>query len=150
MLGNLTESNMLQYLGIIEQKTTEVLQAYAATQLSMSSNANTAGNEQASKELHLTVVQQKGPVFDDIMREYDDMMKEGGALPGAVSEAGSAAGGATGVGSVTEEFRGLALTSTTAMDSGSEDDERPLTRQELDKKTMKEFARKTKQQQQQQ
>lgn len=34
MLGNqgVTESNMMQYLGIIEQRTSEILQAYAASQ----------------------------------------------------------------------------------------------------------------------
>lgn len=35
MLGNqgVTESNMMQYLGVIEQRTTEILQAYAASQI---------------------------------------------------------------------------------------------------------------------
>lgn len=34
MLGNqgVTESNMMQYLGIIEQRASEILQAYAASQ----------------------------------------------------------------------------------------------------------------------
>lgn len=34
MLGNqgVTESNMMQYLGIIEQRTSEILQAYATSQ----------------------------------------------------------------------------------------------------------------------
>eukprot|EP01042_Synura_sphagnicola_P030616 gene30616-39443_t len=41
MLGNqgVTESNMMQYLGIIEQRTSEILQAYAATQTLHSSEA---------------------------------------------------------------------------------------------------------------
>jgi hypothetical protein len=35
MLGNqgVTESNMMQYLGIIEQRTIEILQMYAASQV---------------------------------------------------------------------------------------------------------------------
>ena len=35
MLGNqgVTETNMLQYLGIIEQRTSEILQQFAATQI---------------------------------------------------------------------------------------------------------------------
>jgi len=37
MLGNqgVTESNMMQYLGIIEQRTSEILQAYAASQIGL-------------------------------------------------------------------------------------------------------------------
>jgi hypothetical protein len=128
LLGNLTESNMLQYLGIIEQKTTEVLHAYAATQLSI-----TPLSEAGSKDLHLTVVQQKGPVFEEIMREYDDMIRESSAsagmdpqLPSAVMHGGP---------------------KDTAQDekadgSDSEDDERPLTRQELDRKNLREFNKK--------
>ena len=116
LLGNLTESNMLQYLGVIEQKTTEVLHAYAATQLSINPQ-----REAGAKELHLTVVQQKGPVFDEIMREYEEMIREsnGGSsdiLPGAKEDRTD--------------------------DSNSEDDERPLTRQALDKKSQREFSRK--------
>ena len=36
-MGNqgVTESNMLQYLGIIEQRTTDILQAYAHSQMGL-------------------------------------------------------------------------------------------------------------------
>lgn len=113
---------MLQYLGIIEQKTSEVLQAYAATQLSI-----TPLNEQSSKELHLTVVQPKGPIYEDIMKEYEEM------ISGETQMHFTALGDKV---PVIDEHANEA-------DSNSEDDERPLTRQELDKKTFREFSKKT-------
>ena len=125
LLGNLTESNMLQYLGIIEQKTTEVLHAYAATQLSI-----TPLNDAGVKDLHLTVVQPKGPVFDDILREYEEMLRESSG--GAVSDVAPQPAGA-GTIATKDDLR--------TDDSNSEDDERPLTRQELDKKSQREFSR---------
>lgn len=130
MLGNLTESNMLQYLGIIEQKTTEVLQAYAATQLSIAPIG-----ERGSKELHLTVVQQKGPVFDDIAQEYEDTIKE-------ISGVGNFTGNGVDVLYGNASAAGLGGLGVEGETNG-EDDERPLTRQELDKKTVREFTRKT-------
>lgn len=42
MLGNqgVTESNMMQYLGVIEQRTTEILQAYAASQIGQTNESS--------------------------------------------------------------------------------------------------------------
>lgn len=98
ILGNqgVTESNMMQYLGIIEQRTSEILQAYAASQIGQP-------NEQA---LQLPSV---GPPVSPTKLtvaapSYEDM--------------------------------------SSGEDSDSEEDERPLTRQELDKRTLREFSRK--------
>lgn len=53
MLGNqgVTESNMMQYLGIIEQRTGEILQAYAASQ-QMTQAVETQVREYSSTLLH--------------------------------------------------------------------------------------------------
>lgn len=99
MLGNqgVTESNMMQYLGIIEQRTSEILQAYAASQIGLA-------NDQT---LQLpSVVQADGTHKISVHPpSYDDMSS------GEDSE-------------------------------GEEEDERPLTRHELEKRTLKDFTRK--------
>lgn len=100
MLGNqgVTESNMMQYLGIIEQRTTEILQAYAASQIGMPNEAT----------LQLPqVVQTDGPgkIHPNAIPSYEEM--------------------------------------SSGEDSDGEKDERPLTRQELEKRTLKEFNRKS-------
>ncbi len=99
MLGNqgVTESNMMQYLGIIEQRTTEILQAYAASQIGLP-------NE--------TTLQ----------------------LPSVVHVEGSAK---IAVQPPTYEEM------SSGEDSEGEKDERPLTRQELEKRTLREFMRKS-------
>ena len=101
MLGNqgVTESNMMQYLGLIEQRTAEILQAYAASQ------ANAAGvNLDLSLQLptvipadHATKILVQPPSYDDI---------------------------------------------SSGEDSEDEQDERPLTRHELEKRSAREVARK--------
>lgn len=98
MLGNqgVTESNMMQYLGIIEQRTSEILQAYAASQIGQP-------NEQ-SLQLPSVVVAESPSKLSVVAPSYEDM--------------------------------------SSGEDSDSEEDERPLTRQELDKRTMREFSRK--------
>lgn len=97
MLGTqgVTESNMMQYLGIIEQRTSEILQAYAASQIGLP-------NEQTLQLPSVVAVEasQKIPVHPP---SYDDM---------------------------------------SSSDSGEDEDERPLTRHELEKRTLKEFTRK--------
>jgi chromosome segregation ATPase len=98
MLGNqgVTESNMMQYLGIIEQRTSEILQAYAASQIGQP-------NEQ-SLQLPSVVAAESPSKLNIVAPSYEDM--------------------------------------SSGEDSDSEEDERPLTRQELDKRTMREFSRK--------
>lgn len=98
MLGNqgVTESNMMQYLGIIEQRTSEILQAYAASQIGQP-------NEQ-TLSLPSVVAAESPSKLLVIAPSYEDM--------------------------------------SSGEDSDSEEDERPLTRQELDKRTLREFSRK--------
>jgi coiled-coil domain-containing protein 63/114 len=98
MLGNqgVTESNMMQYLGIIEQRTSEILQAYAASQIGQP-------NEQ-SLQLPSVMVADSPSKLNVMAPSYEDM--------------------------------------SSGEDSDSEEDERPLTRQELDKRTLREFSRK--------
>lgn len=100
MLGNqgVTESNMMQYLGIIEQRTTEILQAYAASQIGMPNEAT----------LQLPTVMPTdgvGKLQPTTIPSYEEM--------------------------------------SSGEDSDGEKDERPLTRQELEKRTLKEFTRKS-------
>jgi chromosome segregation ATPase len=99
MLGNqgVTESNMMQYLGIIEQRTTEILQAYAASQIGLP-------NESTLQLLSVVPVDGVGKVLPTTIPSYEDM--------------------------------------SSGEDSEGEKDERPLTRQELEKRTLKEFTRK--------
>lgn len=98
MLGNqgVTESNMMQYLGIIEQRTSEILQAYAASQIGQP-------NEQ-TLQLPSVVAVDSPTKMMVIAPSYEEM--------------------------------------SSGDDSDSEEDERPLTRQELDKRTLREFSRK--------
>lgn len=100
MLGNqgVTESNMMQYLGIIEQRTTEILQAYAASQIGMP-------NEATLQLPSVVPVDGIGKVLPSTIPSYEDM--------------------------------------SSGEDSDGEKDERPLTRQELEKRTLREFTRKT-------
>ncbi len=100
MLGNqgVTESNMMQYLGIIEQRTTEILQAYAASQIGMP-------NEATLQLPSVVPVDGIGKVLPSTIPSYEDM--------------------------------------SSGEDSDGEKDERPLTRQELEKRTLREFTRKS-------
>ena len=100
MLGNqgVTESNMMQYLGIIEQRTSEILQAYAASQIGVT-------NE------HVLQLPSVIPVDSNTKLDVRPPSYEN-------------------------------------IDSGDEEDlegnedERPLTRAELEKKTVRDFTRK--------
>ena len=95
MLGNqgVTESNMMQYLGIIEQRTSEILQSYAASQ---AASASEHGFQLplVAAETGTTITVQP-PSYEDL-----ESAKEG---------------------------------------YDSEEDERPLTRQELDKRTVRDL-----------
>ena len=97
MLGSqgVTESNMMQYLGIIEQRTSEILQAYAVSQQQLT-------NEQL---LGFPDVQKTGRSKLKVeLPSQEDMMMDTG-------------------------------------EDDDSDDDRPLTRQELDKKTARDFAK---------
>jgi hypothetical protein len=96
IMGNqgVTETNMMHYLGIIEQKTTEILQTYAASQVGVGQNMDTP--------LMLPVVvhgDAAGGKINFAPPSYDDM--------------------------------------SSGEDSEGEKDERPLTRNELARRTMK-------------
>lgn len=97
MLGNqgVTESNMMQYLGIIEQRTTEILQAYAASQIGLP-------NEHTLQLPSVVPAEGTGKVLPAIIPSYEDM--------------------------------------SSGEDSEGEKDERPLTRQELEKRALREFT----------
>ena len=100
MLGNqgVTESNMMQYLGIIEQRTTEILQAYAASQIGLP-------NEHTLQLPSVMPAEGTGKVQPNTIPSYEDM--------------------------------------SSGEDSEGEKDERPLTRQELEKRALREFTRKS-------
>jgi coiled-coil domain-containing protein 63/114 len=100
MLGNqgVTESNMMQYLGIIEQRTTEILQAYAASQIGMP-------NESALQLPTVISAEGMAKMLPSAIPSYEEM--------------------------------------SSGEDSDGEKDERPLTRQELEKRTLKGFNRKS-------
>jgi len=97
MLGNqgVTESNMMQYLGIIEQRTTEILQAYAASQIGLP-------NEHTLQLPSVVPAEGTGKVLPTTIPSYEDM--------------------------------------SSGEDSEGEKDERPLTRQELEKRALREFT----------
>ena len=105
--GVITESNMMQYLGIIEQRSSEILQMYAASQ----------------QQLGVTGV-------------------DGGGMPaqssGAVTKFGEppTTTKASAHTRVTVEPPSLDIAKD-GDDSDDEDDERPLTRDELQRKTMR-------------
>lgn len=99
MLGNqgVTESNMMQYLGIIEQKTSEILQLYAASQLGLPENNLQFPSVQLVEGSNTKLPSSSIPSYEDM---------------------------------------------SSGEDSEGEKDERPLTRQELEKRTLREFTRK--------
>jgi chromosome segregation ATPase len=98
MLGNqgVTETNMLQYLGIIEQRTSEILQQFAATQIG-------AGLE-STLQLPSVVAAEKNAQLSVQPPSYDEM--------------------------------------SDGENSEGEEDERPLTRSELEKRTQSSVSRK--------
>eukprot|EP01039_Chlorochromonas_danica_P009443 gene9443-10432_t len=100
MLGNqgVTESNMMQYLGIIEQRTTEILQQYAASQIGLP-------NESGLQFPSVVPADGLGKVVPSSIPSYED--------------------------------------SSSGEDSDGEKDERPLTRQELEKRTVRDFTKKS-------
>lgn len=98
MLGNqgVTESNMLQYLGIIEQRTSEILQQFAASQVGVTNDY--------SLQLPSVVAAEKTMQLTVLPPSYEEMDSD--------------------------------------EDSEQGEDERPLTRQEILKRTTKDFFKK--------
>jgi chromosome segregation ATPase len=107
-----TEQNMLQYLGIIEQKTTEVLHNYAATQL----NITPMNEVKDLKDLHLTVTEKTEDVYNVIRQEVAERLRKDREDEG--------------------EDRALLFDGA---GGEADDDERPLTRQEVDARYKKKF-----------
>merc|ERR1711871_180892 len=97
MLGNqgVTESNMMQYLGIIEQKTSEILQTYAASQANVMQKT---GGELGIIQHPAPRLQVMPPAWEDFDSDDDE--------------------------------------------SEPEDNERPLTREELQRKTLRGMGKK--------
>jgi len=106
VLGNqgVTESNMMQYLGIMEQRTNEILQMFAAVQMQES------GKDLSSPEVQASLA---------------SILGQGPAVPAG-----------TGKVEVTPPAAGEDLDSEEGSDQ-EEDDERPLTRDELKAKTLR-------------
>lgn len=94
MLGNqgVTESNMMQYLGIIEQRTIEILQLYAASQMG-------------------------GGVQDSVTLPRGEVVRQNAPTKYVVQPPAS------------EDF--------VPADDTDEDEDRPLTREELQKKSLR-------------
>lgn len=125
MLGNqgVTESNMLQYLGVIEQRTSEILQMYAASQLTASSSPSPI----------LSSSQPNGTATQGTSTFHQASVT---ALPLPEPK------------STTVRTLSINPPSNSEMSSDEEDEEegegsgeRPLTRQELDRRTQKAFQR---------
>lgn len=111
MLGNqgVTESNMMQYLGIIEQRTSEILQTHALNQTASGGGAMPMGG--------------------------------GGAMLAAnIRQGGAAAAAAAGARKIQVQPPGL--DDLSSEESDAEDDERPLTRDELTQKTLRGISKK--------
>ena len=108
MLGDhgITEQNMMQYLGIIEQRTNEILQMYAASQAAMHGQDGTPG--------------------------------QGSALSSILGQ-----GPQTAAGSLQISIEPPSTTDDTELDSSDDeqDEDRPLTREELKAKTMKNLSK---------
>ena len=108
MLGDqgITESNMMQYLGIIEQRTNEILQMYAASQAAMHGQDGAPG--------------------------------QGSALSSILGQ-----GPQTAAGSLQISIEPPSTTDDTELDSSDDeqDEDRPLTREELKAKTMKNLSK---------
>jgi chromosome segregation ATPase len=114
MLGNqgVTESNMMQYLGIIEQRTTDILQLYANSQAA-TDPANSA-----------TVGEAKEPAVKHSM--------EPGMITAAVRQPASVK--LSVLPPAFDDF-------SDGEESDQEDDERPLTRDELTRKTLRGYRK---------
>ena len=119
MLGNqgVTESNMMQYLEIIESRTTEILQQYALSQQAATSHANAAGGGSAPSQSSLA---------DDF-----NALQQGIVQPAALRLSVQPP--------AWDDF-------SSGDDSDQEDDERPLTREELQRKTLRGLGMKDKHQ----
>jgi len=102
MLGNqgVTDSNMMQYLGIIEQRTIEILQMYAASQMGTGVDVNIGLPRDAFKQQPATAKFAVQPPVSDDFSSGDE--------------------------------------------SGLEDEDRPLTREELQQKSLRILSRKEK------
>ena len=111
MLGNqgVTESNMMQYLGIIEQRTTDILQLYA--------NSQQAQNDPAALETK---------------DQHNSSSGGPGEIPLAVRQMGAAR--LTVQAPAFDDF-------SDGEESDQEDDERPLTRDELTRKTLRGYRK---------
>eukprot|EP00904_Undaria_pinnatifida_P008244 jgi/Undpi1/454/HiC_scaffold_1.g00450.m1 len=101
MLGNqgVTESNMMQYLGIIEQRTSEILQAYAASQQM---------TQAVETQVRVTLSAESGSLCEDSLCSVS-----------------------------VRNFPISWVYLVSGEDSEQEDDERPLTREELKRKALR-------------
>lgn len=117
MLGNqgVTESNMMQYLGFIEQRTIEILQLYSTSQTGISGFAGSPGILAPPTSSRITV-------------EPPSLLDKG-SHGGEGTRASSPAG--------TNRASDDSANINADEEEEDDDDDRPLTRQELQKKALK-------------
>lgn len=125
MLGNqgVTESNMMQYLGFIEQRTIEILQLYSASQSGTTGYAGSAGILAPLTSSRITV-EPPSLSLDKAPHGGDDMRAPFPALTGGYHGDANRA-------------HDNAASATVDDDDDDDNDDRPLTRQELQKKALK-------------
>lgn len=130
MLGNqgVTESNMMQYLGVIEQRTIEILQTYAASQ--QATPAGVGGGEAGAPGSLPPAAVAVGVGIKPTQPPPTPLRLQV-QLP-TFDEVEGATGGHGGGGDGAE---GADAAGTGAAAYGEEDDDRPLTRQELQRRT---------------
>jgi hypothetical protein len=125
MLGNqgVTESNMMQYLGFIEQRTIEILQLYSASQSGTTGYAGSAGILAPPTSSRITV-EPPSLSLDKALHGGEDTRASAPALAGAYHGEANRA-------------HDDAASAIVDDDDDDDNDDRPLTRQELQKKALK-------------
>ena len=135
MLGNqgVTESNMMQYLGIIEQKTSEILQLYATSQVRKEDGVRLGAEGEAYPDR----------CFHAPYARFSQQSNDGD--PSGVLRASEPKTATRADKHATIEFKQGTLPSTHEFlsdeESDEENDERPLTRDELERKTMRGYRK---------
>lgn len=126
MLGNqgVTESNMMQYLGFIEQRTIEILQLYSASQSGTTGYAGSAGILAAPSSSRLTV-------------EPPSLSLDKAPHGGEDTRVATPAAAGCYHGDATNRAHDDAASATVDDDEDDDNDDRPLTRQELQKEALK-------------
>jgi len=137
--SQVTEANMMQYLGMIEQRTNEILQLYAAIKI-QTDKASSAG---AKPGVDSRALMQKAGLVDPASLKASKDGAPGGASQAMLNILGL--GPPTPMGQDLIQVDPPNLEDYSSEDESEEDDEedaRPLTREELKAKTLKGIHRK--------